>query len=246
ASARSSTWRSRPLYKEIAPPPSHGSTSSIGVSPLCRTLTRGLRLRCSRAPSSSPLAMLSTTITLTSTPEQTVEVHRDQSGRCLCRADRVADYRGVVCYNGVAPDRGPFRLAAQRVASRAVRVRRLHHCVIVDGAHHRRPLRFAMSDAEAKSERGKSADLRVVSSARPAEGVAAGARIRIRPLLITFAAIALAAGLGWVTWNTYMEAPWTRDGTVRVYTVTMAPEVAGRIVELPVADNQFVAKGELL
>ena len=26
----------------------------------------------------------------------------------------------------------------------------------------------------------------------------------------------------------------------------MAPEVAGRIVELPIADNQFVAKGELL
>jgi multidrug resistance efflux pump len=31
-----------------------------------------------------------------------------------------------------------------------------------------------------------------------------------------------------------------------LYTVTMAPEVAGRIVELPVVDNQFVAKGELL
>ena len=43
-----------------------------------------------------------------------------------------------------------------------------------------------------------------------------------------------------------MGAPWTRDGTVRVYVVTMAPEVAGRIVELPVADNQFVHKGDLL
>jgi multidrug resistance efflux pump len=47
-------------------------------------------------------------------------------------------------------------------------------------------------------------------------------------------------------WNAYMEWPWTRDGTVRVYTVTMAPEVADRIVDLPVTDNQFVAKGELL
>ena len=44
----------------------------------------------------------------------------------------------------------------------------------------------------------------------------------------------------------YMAAPWTRDGTVRAYVVTMAPEVAGRIVELPVADNQFVRKGDLL
>jgi multidrug resistance efflux pump len=47
-------------------------------------------------------------------------------------------------------------------------------------------------------------------------------------------------------WQAYMTAPWTRDGTVRVYVVTMAPEVAGRIVELPVADNQFVHKGDLL
>jgi len=32
-------------------------------------------------------------------------------------------------------------------------------------------------------------------------------------------------------WGAYMGAPWTRDGTVRAYVVTMAPEVAGRIVE---------------
>jgi multidrug resistance efflux pump len=33
---------------------------------------------------------------------------------------------------------------------------------------------------------------------------------------------------------------------VRAYVVTMAPEVAGRIVKLPVADNQFVHKGDVL
>jgi multidrug resistance efflux pump len=103
-----------------------------------------------------------------------------------------------------------------------------------------------MSDVEAKSERGKSADLRVVSPAQPAARATHGARIRVVPLLITLATAGLAAGLGWAMWNAYMETPWTRDGTVRVYTVTMAPEVAGRIVELPVVDNQFVAKGELL
>jgi multidrug resistance efflux pump len=43
-----------------------------------------------------------------------------------------------------------------------------------------------------------------------------------------------------------MASPWTRDGTVRVYVVTMAPEVAGRIVKLPVRDNQLVRKGDLL
>jgi multidrug resistance efflux pump len=58
--------------------------------------------------------------------------------------------------------------------------------------------------------------------------------------------VALAAFLTWAMWQAYMETPWTRDGTVRAYVVTMAPEVAGRIVELPLADNQFVHKGDLL
>jgi multidrug resistance efflux pump len=71
-------------------------------------------------------------------------------------------------------------------------------------------------------------------------------QIRVIPLLITLATIALAVPLGWATWDAYMGAPWTRDGTVRAYVVTMAPEVAGRIIKLPVADNQFVHKGDEL
>jgi multidrug resistance efflux pump len=71
-------------------------------------------------------------------------------------------------------------------------------------------------------------------------------RLRIIPLLITLATIALASGLGSAMWDAYMGAPWTRDGTVRAYTVTMASEIAGRIVELPVADNQLVHRGDLL
>ena len=70
--------------------------------------------------------------------------------------------------------------------------------------------------------------------------------MRIAPILITLATIAVAVPLGWAMWDAYMGAPWTRDGTVRAYVVTMAPEVAGRIVELPVVDNQFVHKGDLL
>jgi multidrug resistance efflux pump len=70
--------------------------------------------------------------------------------------------------------------------------------------------------------------------------------IRAIPVLITAASIALAIPLGWATWREYMGAPWTRDSTVRVYVVTMAPEVAGRIVARPVADNQYVHKGDLL
>jgi multidrug resistance efflux pump len=100
-----------------------------------------------------------------------------------------------------------------------------------------------MSDAETRSERGNSADLHVIRSAQPA---ARKVRIRIVPLLITLATAALAAVLGWAMWEAYMGAPWTRDGTVRSYVVKMAPEVAGRIVQLPVIDNQFVHKGDLL
>ena len=43
-----------------------------------------------------------------------------------------------------------------------------------------------------------------------------------------------------------MGAPWTRDGTVRAYVVKVAPQVAGEIVQLPIVDNQFVHKGDLL
>jgi multidrug resistance efflux pump len=71
-------------------------------------------------------------------------------------------------------------------------------------------------------------------------------RIRIIPLLLTLVAVAVAAVLGRAMWDAYMGAPWTRDGTVRAYVVTMAPEVEGRIVELPVKDNQFVHKDDLL
>jgi multidrug resistance efflux pump len=60
------------------------------------------------------------------------------------------------------------------------------------------------------------------------------------------AAVALAGLLGWAMWGAYMGAPWTRDATVRAYVVQIAPEVAGRIVELPVVDNKYVRKGDLL
>lgn len=63
---------------------------------------------------------------------------------------------------------------------------------------------------------------------------------------ITLSVAALAVFCFWKMWQLYMGTPWTRDGTVRAYVVTMAPEIYGRIVELPVRDNQFVKKGELL
>jgi multidrug resistance efflux pump len=103
-----------------------------------------------------------------------------------------------------------------------------------------------MSDPETKSERGKSADLDGFRPAQPTARKTYKRWLRIVPLLITFATTALAGVLGWAMWEAYMGAPWTRDGTVRTYVVRMAPEVAGRVVELPVVDDQFVHKGDLL
>src|SRR5258708_1939641 len=68
--------------------------------------------------------------------------------------------------------------------------------------------------------------------------------MRVVPILIALGTVAAAVLLAWATWQVYMGSPWTRDGTVRAYVVTMAPEVAGRIVKLSVADNQFVHKGD--
>jgi RND family efflux transporter MFP subunit len=43
-----------------------------------------------------------------------------------------------------------------------------------------------------------------------------------------------------------MLAPWTRDGRVRAEVVDVAPEVSGTLVDIPVKDNQFVHKGDVL
>ena len=70
--------------------------------------------------------------------------------------------------------------------------------------------------------------------------------LRLLRVLATVAAVAVAAVAGWQAWQYYMGSPWTRDGTVRAYVVKIAPQVAGEIVKLPIPDNQFVHKGDLL
>ena len=104
-----------------------------------------------------------------------------------------------------------------------------------------------MAVTEVTSMRGKAADDRDVAT-RSFEPKPGDPRhgMRILPFLITLATVALAVPLGWAMWGVYLAAPWTRDGTVRAYVVTMAPEISGRIVELPVVDNKYVRKGDLL
>jgi multidrug resistance efflux pump len=61
-------------------------------------------------------------------------------------------------------------------------------------------------------------------------------------LLILVPAVAAAL----VIWDSYVTAPWTRDGSVRVQVARIAPEVSGQITEVRVVDNQYVHQGDVL
>src|SRR5215467_1008587 len=86
-----------------------------------------------------------------------------------------------------------------------------------------------MVDVDVKTRREAEEETAAIArSAEPAPPRAAPKRgRRIFPMLITLAVIAVAVVLGRAMWDAYMGAPWTRDGTVRVYVVTMAPQVSG-------------------
>src|SRR5882762_10506098 len=103
-----------------------------------------------------------------------------------------------------------------------------------------------LSSVELKSEHAGQSDEGNVPPHVASDRDFVKSHMRVVPMLITLGTVAVAALLAWATWQVYMAAPWTRDGSVRAYVVTMAPEVAGRILKLPVADNQFVHKGDVL
>jgi len=65
-------------------------------------------------------------------------------------------------------------------------------------------------------------------------------------VLVTVIAVVIAAVAGWYLWRTYQESPWTRDGRVRANVVTVAPDVAGAVIDLKVKDNQEVKIGDVL
>jgi RND family efflux transporter MFP subunit len=64
--------------------------------------------------------------------------------------------------------------------------------------------------------------------------------------LATLAIVLVAIVMALVTWDYYVTAPWTRDGSVRVQVESVAPQVSGQITELRVGDNQYVHKGDVL
>jgi multidrug resistance efflux pump len=63
-------------------------------------------------------------------------------------------------------------------------------------------------------------------------------------LAVTLLTVAIAAVIGWQLWVYYMDAPWTRDGTVRADVVKVAPDVSGLVSEVLVHDNQEVRKDQ--
>ncbi|MGE7955849.1 multidrug transporter subunit MdtN [Pseudomonas sp. NPDC089530] len=67
-------------------------------------------------------------------------------------------------------------------------------------------------------------------------------RSRLPALLIVLAALAV---LGYVLWH-LETSPKTDDAYVYADTIDVVPEVNGRIIELPVRDNQSVKRGDLL
>lgn len=65
--------------------------------------------------------------------------------------------------------------------------------------------------------------------------------IAVTLLLLAGAGVAAVA-----IWDHYLTGPWTRDGQVQAYVVTLAPQVSGRVIRVNVADNQDVRRGDVL
>ncbi|HZC55877.1 MAG TPA: hypothetical protein VE396_07495, partial [Xanthobacteraceae bacterium] len=71
-----------------------------------------------------------------------------------------------------------------------------------------------MVDVETRTRReAQEESAAVIRAAEPAPPTAPRRRLRLLPLLITLATVAVAVVLGRAMWDAYMGAPWTRDGT---------------------------------
>ena len=62
----------------------------------------------------------------------------------------------------------------------------------------------------------------------------------------TLLILVLAVLAALVVWDSYVTAPWTRDGSVRVQVASIASQVSGQITEVRVVDNQYVHQGDVL
>ena len=63
---------------------------------------------------------------------------------------------------------------------------------------------------------------------------------------LTLLAVAAAGMLVTALWRAYVLAPWTRDGRVSAQIVGIAPEINGTVIEVPLMDDQYVKRGDVL
>lgn len=64
--------------------------------------------------------------------------------------------------------------------------------------------------------------------------------------VLTLLVVGLSAFVAVKAWTHYERTPWTRDGRVGVDVVQIAPEVSGTVRSVPVTDNQYVKRGDVL
>ena len=68
----------------------------------------------------------------------------------------------------------------------------------------------------------------------------------IKRYLITLLLLGSAGSVAYNYYQSYTSNPWTRDGQVSAYIVSITPRVTGQVIEVHVDDNSKVSKGDLL
>ncbi|MGF1883534.1 HlyD family secretion protein [Vibrio splendidus] len=68
----------------------------------------------------------------------------------------------------------------------------------------------------------------------------------IKRYLITLLLVVAASSLVYSYYQSYSSNPWTRDGQVSAYIVSITPRVTGQVTKVHIEDNSQVVKGDLL
>lgn len=68
----------------------------------------------------------------------------------------------------------------------------------------------------------------------------------IKRYLISLLLLAAAGSVAYTYYQSYTSNPWTRDGQVSAYIVSITPRVTGQVTQVHVDDNSHVSKGDLL
>ncbi|MDK9760023.1 efflux RND transporter periplasmic adaptor subunit, partial [Vibrio sp. D173a] len=68
----------------------------------------------------------------------------------------------------------------------------------------------------------------------------------IKRYLISLLLLGAAGTVAYTYYQSYTSNPWTRDGQVSAYIVSITPRVTGQVIQVHVDDNSHVSKGDLL